>query len=657
MEDLSSIKSVDFGIYSPSEIEKISVCQIYLSKLTGPNTVYDERMGVLNNSKVCPQCEENYTKCVGHFGHIKLNYEIIHPLFYRIALSFLKCFCYKCSRFILCQDQFVMNSMNEDNNEKLFKVIVEKCEKNETCVHCLSQQPKFSLSPDNIIYISDGKTSKMPINDKEVKRVFENIVSEDVDFIKIDSSLTHPRSLIITNLLVIPPIARPYIIADNITCDDDLTIQYVEIIKCNNQLDKNNKITETKKQKFIQTLKFRIKCLFDNSQEKIKHTNGRPLKGIKKRLTGKEGQIRNNLMGKRVNRSARTVIGPDPTLKLTEIAVPQKMADILTYPVVVNKYNKEEIRKMLLENKVNFLIKKENEKSTKINLKYALYNKLNLLKSNEEKMEVVKKFEINVGDVIERKLKEGDIVLLNRQPTLHKGSMLAQTIKIIGKDCKTIRMNLAITKTFNADFDGDEMNIHVPSNLESETELRLLSSTDNNLISAQGSKPNIVIVQDALLGAYLMTSSDKKISKGNFYQLTMKSTLHDIVDRVEYVHKKYKQLGKEELCFTGKAAFSLLLPKTFCITSKDIVVKDGVLIEGFINKKQLGGSPQSFILLLNKEYSRDTAVDFINNIQFISNEWLMQNSFSIGIKDCRVTKSSEINKVIKKCFLEANICK
>ena len=658
MKDLSTIKSIDFGIFSPEEIEKLSVCAINISKLSGPNSIYDERMGVMDNSKICVQCERGYKECPGHFGHIKMNHQIIHPLYYRYTLSFLKCFCYKCSRVIINQEQFIINDLFDSDNEQMFKNIVDKCEKNEMCIHCMSQQPKFSLSTDNILFISDGKSAKIQIDDSEVKRVFDGIITDDIKFMGFNPDNFHPRNLIIQNLLVIPPIARPFIITNEVTCDDDLTIQYIEIIKCNNQLDKNNSLTENKKQKFIQTIKFRIKCLFDNSQEKIKHTNGRPLKGIKKRLAGKEGQIRNNLMGKRVNKSGRTVIGPDPTLKLTEIAVPKKMTENLSYPMMINRFNINDIYKILLTKKANFLIKNEDDgKTTRVNLKYALYNKMDLVSTIDEKMDVLKNFELNLGDVIERKLRDGDIVLLNRQPTLHKGSMLAKTIKIIGEDVKTIRMNLATTKTFNADFDGDEMNIHSPSNLEAEAELRFLSATNHNLISAQGSKPNIAIVQDALLGSYLMTKDDEQLEKGSFCDILMNVIFEFgdcVIEKMNYVHTKYEKFDKPELCYTGKALFSCILPKDFCYEKGKTVIKDGILLEGVINKKQLGSSQASFIMLLFKEYNEGVSVEFINNAQFIANAWLLQNGFSMSIKDCRVTKSSEIDNVTQKCFFEAN---
>ena len=193
------------------------------------------------------------------------------------------------------------------------------------------------------------------------------------------------------------------------------------------------------------TIKFRIKTLMNNSSGKAKHnTNQRPLKGIKERLTGKDGIIRNNLMGKRTNQSGRTVIGPDPTVRTDEMVIPEHIARILTMSETVNARNREYLEQLVNNNKANHIIKG----GTLIHIKYA-----SRVKNTEGGFDK-KYIRLNIGDVVERHLKNGDTVLLNRQPTLHKCSMLAK--KIIIRPHKTFRFSLASTKTFNADFDGDK---------------------------------------------------------------------------------------------------------------------------------------------------------------------------------------------------------
>jgi DNA-directed RNA polymerase beta' subunit len=319
---------------------------------------------------------------------------------------------------------------------------------------------------------------------------------------------------------------------------------------------------------------------YNNSAGKAKHpTNGRPIKGIKERITGKEGQIRNNLMGKRVEFSGRTVIGPDPTLKFGWMGIPGDIAKELTIPEMVTSFNKNYLSDIVNTDKANFIMKNGD---TRINLKYAMFRRgtellygdivirggkelvvsngnITLIEGDQVKRDgkiitkiiytKKKRIELANGDIVHRHLKDGDTVLLNRQPTLHKGSMMAMKIRVLKG--KTFRMNLATTKSFNADFDGDEMNIHVPQSLESRAELEGLSSAKHNIISAQASKPNIVIVQDSLLASYLMTKNDSILTKSQFFDISMhvetggKSLWSP--ERVQTIRNVLKMKGKSQV--------------------------------------------------------------------------------------------------------------
>lgn len=313
--DIKEIASINFGIYSQEEILNMSVCKIDNPKKTGYGSVYDPRMGNTDSNQNCETCGENALVCTGHFGYVELAEPIIHPLYYKRVISLLNCFCFKCYRLILTKDQIYLLKLNRAKGENRFLKIQEKITKVDICCHddCKSYQPKFKMSvAENTIYMTynyknKNKTSVV-VSTEEIKRVFDNISNEDVKLLGFDPKLTHPKNFIITYLPIIPPCDRPFVKADGNTCDDDITIQYIEIIKANNYLlelieeskEGQKEILETKKQKLISTIRFRILTTFNNSAGKAKHTtNGRPIKGIKERLTGKDGQLRNNLLGKR----------------------------------------------------------------------------------------------------------------------------------------------------------------------------------------------------------------------------------------------------------------------------------------------------------------------------------------------------------------------
>ena len=220
-------------------------------------------------------------------------------------------------------------------------------------------------------------------------------------------------------------------------------------------------------------------------------------------------------------------------------------------------------------------------------------------------------------------------------------------------------------------------NIHVPQSLEAQAELKMLSSTQCNIISSQASKPIIAIVQDSLLGAYKMTYENKRITKEQFFDITMKLEEYDskmVLDRIQHIRRILKQKGKKTQCFNGRGLMSLLFPLDFnyekknnCISDEPVVkIYRGVLYEGAFNKEIIGSSHNSIIQVLNKEYGSERASRFVDGIQFITNAWLLVNGFSVGIKDCLVSKElnsegvgkeQEIKDNVQKCFMESEVVK
>jgi len=475
------ISSIQFGILSPEEIIERAVCKVDNSKFTGANSVYDPRMGSMDSK--CLTCGLLPKECPGHSGYIELNCHILHPMFLRQITNFLKCLCVKCHRIVLSEEHLKLDGILKYQTDTRFEKIVEKMEKIDSCYYCKSPKPKIAFQQKTNDISMKFKDKKIVLKEIEIKHIFDHMLDEDVKILGFNSEFMHPKNLVISVLPVIPPRARPYVMADNVTCDDDITTQYVEIIKANKNLIDEN-ITESKRDKTHQTIIFRIKTMMNNGQGKARHTNGRPLKGIKERLSGKDGLIRSNLMGKRRDQSGRSVISADPTVRTDELVVPEKIAKNLTIPEMVCIYNKDYLQKLVDDGKANFVCK-DNGK-TKINLGYATFKKGTQLLwgdkiirngksinpfglNNKKPIELIegdvidrngeqitsiklaykKSYKIEIGDTVERQLKDGDILLFNRQPTLHRGSMLAKRIIIRGN--KTFRFNLASTKSFNAD--------------------------------------------------------------------------------------------------------------------------------------------------------------------------------------------------------------
>lgn len=333
MEYTKQVKTIVFGIASAEEIRNSSVCEVNDPRKMGYNTVYDPRMGTTDSTEICETCKENAEDCTGHFGHISLNVPIIHPLYYRRVLNFLMCICSMCYRFILVKDQLAIGGFLKYKNDTRFGKILEKVKKTEICCHsdCGKDHPKFRFTSSESkfykIYEEKNKNKiSVQLTTEEIQKIFDNVPDEDVVLMGFDPKLMHPRNLILTDIPVIPPCARPYVKADGKICDDDLTNQYIEIVKCNNSLAevinqseenkevsvldasetstrgrrKKAEVNETKRETIIANLRFRIQTTWNNTKKKAKHTtSNRVIKCIKQRLIGKEGLMRNNLLGKR----------------------------------------------------------------------------------------------------------------------------------------------------------------------------------------------------------------------------------------------------------------------------------------------------------------------------------------------------------------------
>ena len=733
---IREINSISFGIYSVPEIKRLSVCTITSTKKNPEaGTVYDPRMGAHGNSGLCETCNQDAINCPGHFGHIELDEPIPHPLYCKRIAMFLNCICFKCYRLMVSKDQLELDGIKCDStNTRRFTKIVDKVKKMDFCCRvddmdlgtlCSVTKDRIKYSPNDNIFLSINERGKdkqtTRISTDEIITVLSNLPDDDVRIMGFNPEYMHPKNLIILLLPVLPPIVRPYVKTDNKICDDDLTNQYIEIVKCNNLLQTKytrNSSNDIQRQRVISSIRFRILTTFNNGLGRAKQTtNGRPIKGIKERLTGKDGQIRNNMMGKRCDQTARTVIGPGPNLRLGELGFPRAMANVLTIPVRVTSFNIKNIQKLIDDGKIKTIIKPD--KTTVIDLKRfrrgtrlicgdkihrageiivvtepskQIIMECDQIERNSKMLTFVKppnrEYIINIGWVVNRHLTDGDFVLLNRQPTLHKASMMAMRVKLT--DTKNLQMNLSITKPFNADFDGDEMNIHVPQSLEAQVELKYLSYAQWNIISPQNGKPNMAIVQDSLLGSYKMTNGNVKIEKHHFmnivilydnppwnvtnkkciYSNTYITTNPEPIDvgyiqcRMNEIRYTLKQLGRKSQCYNGHGLISMFLPPNFNYEKRNdrsdeapvVRIKDGVFYEGVLDKSIIGSAYNSIYQVLNKEYNATVAAYFIDCIQYATNSFLLCQGFSVGLGDCLMqdpSKKQEVEDIIHRCYVEA----
>ena len=452
--EVGFVNGVQFGIYSPEVIRNKSVVNITCETLYDSNGdpkingLFDLRMGPIEARVDCKSCEQNYVTCPGHFGHIELPKPVFNLQFESDIVKILRCICIKCSRLLVNKDDKIIKNIiaitknnNKERFEKIFKIIqkVNKItcgaidKKNETLYDnggCGAIQPtKYDSKSFRLDYeiIAEWKDDNedIPLNITQklnaeiILAIFKRITEDDCLVMGFSPKWCLPSWLIITMLPVVPPSVRPSVRQYNSQrSEDDLTNNYYEIIKCTKMLKdvlaKNSSVSPEQIKHYNAQIQHRVITLFNNDIKGIPPINtrgGRPMKTLRQRLVGKEGRIRNNLMGKRVDFSARSVISADANLNIEDLGVPYKIAMNLTFPEVVNKININRLYKYVKNgNKVYPGAK--SIKRVKDGSQYMIMDK----DTNNETLEY--------GDTVNRHLINGDIVLFNRQPSLHKMSMM-----------------------------------------------------------------------------------------------------------------------------------------------------------------------------------------------------------------------------------------
>ena len=668
IETVKSIQGIKFSVWSPNEIRKYSVAEI-----TAPET-YDEdgmavqgglmdgRLGTLEPGQKCLTCGNTSARCPGHFGHIELAEPVLHIAFIDSIHKLLLATCRSCSR-IRISDEDLQKFLEIKSRKAAYTVIsqkripdeiLDKAKKAKECAHCGKLQYELIFTKPTIFIEKTelGESRLLPIT---IRERFSQITDNDLDLLGYDHTTARPEWFILQALPVPPVTVRPSIILETgIRSEDDLTHKMVDIIRVNQRL-KESKEAGTPPlivQDLVDLLQYHTTTYFDNEVSGIPqahHRSGRPLKTLTQRLKGKEGRFRGSLSGKRVDFSSRTVISPDPNLDLAEVGVPESIAKKLTIPEIVTDWNIEKLKKLVINGPdkypgVNYILRPD---GVKIRLDFV-----------EDRSIIADSLE--AGYLVERHLLDGDIVLFNRQPSLHQMSIMGHHVRVLPG--KTFRLHPSVCPPYNADFDGDEMNLHVPQSEESRAEALLLMRVQEQLISPRFGGPIIGALRDFITGAYLLTKDDTILSTQEFYNYAMLGDYQG-----ELPEPKIK--NKDGSFFTGKQLFSIFLPSdfNFIMTSKwskgtkkvekDVVIKNGELVSGVIDKASIGAEePESVLHRIAKDYGNEHAKKFLNSILIIIKQYITDYGFSYGYSDLELSEKdreailNDINETYNKVY-------
>ena len=687
------IDAIRFGLLSPDEVRRLSVVE------TGTSDTYDEdgapisgglmdqRLGTLEPRQRCRTCGNISINCPGHFGHIELAVPVIHVEFAKPIYKVLSSTCRACGSILLAEElrDKLLARRNEDfrlfgkvSDETTAEILkqAKKYKRHKECPTCGMVQNIVKFAKPTTFHevekegFEEVEIEKTEIEEEITRRLtpnmirewFERISNEDLELLDFAPRVARPEWMILQVLPVPPVDVRPSIILESgIRAEDDLTHKLVDIIRINQRLRENIEAGAPTLiiEDLSELLQYHVTTYFNNEVSGIppaRHRSGRTLKSLAQRLKGKEGRFRGNLSGKRVDYSARTVISPDPNLDINQVGVPVHIATKLSVPEVVNERNLDVMKKLVLNGPHQhpgalYIIRQDQKR---IRLEFVT-DRSTIAESLES------------GFIIERHLKDGDIALFNRQPSLHRMSIMAHRVKVL--PYKTFRLHLTVCPPYNADFDGDEMNLHIPQSKEAQTEARLLMQVQDQILSPRYGAPIIGASKDFISGSYLLTRKDTYLSA---------SEVGKIIAYTDYKGEipNPSKIDPEPM-WTGKEVFSLFLPQDFSFVTRAnicehcpeckqdaceydayVMIQRGKLLRGVIDKNSIGAEKADTIFhRIIKDYGTNVGHDFLNSISKLINGFLTVRGFTYSLDELELAEREikSINRVMRS--MEKNVSK
>ncbi len=643
------IDDISFGVSSPKDILKQSVVKVITPEIYDKygfpveGGLMDMRMGVIEPGLSCKTCGQSYKNCEGHFGNLELARPVLNVNFIDEILLVLNLTCQDCHRVLISEDKIestvselakAKEELGVEKYVKYYSKFVSNLKKTKVCPHCECEQEPIKLDKSSVFVFTQGEKKRLLTT--EIRFRFENIPDSDLPILNLYNS--RPEWLLLT-VMPIPPVSMRSTITlqSGQRSEDDLTHKLTDIVRTNQRLHEHLLVgvPEAIIEDVWDLLQYHISTFMDNTVAGLppaRHRNGDTLKSVAERIKGKKGIIRNNLIGKRVNYSARTVISPDPRLKLNEVGVPIQIATKLTVPENVTENNIEYLKELLKNGPenypgANYLVTKNGSKKS-VSLDY---------------IDVLLE-EIEPGYVVERHLLDGDSIIFNRQPSLHKLSMMGHVVKVL--PIKTFAINPGVCEPYNADFDGDEMNLHMPQTLEARQEVEQLMDVKHQLISPASGSTVIGCIQDSIAGLYLLTQDSVEYSKEDAVEILFASGFKNL-SKMNFGDK-----------VSGKDIFSVILPENlnFIGSSKmgEVIIENGRLIKGIIDKKTVGSGGGVLLRHLHKNYGADSVLEMVSHMFQLGIQILKREGLTVSMGDFDVPKEveDEVEKINDKVFKE-----
>ena len=670
-EEIKKIDKIEFSIFKNKDVKLysavsndpfgINLAESYESFEPKKGGLVDLRLGTCDIYLPCSTCGQNNNDCPGHFGHTELASPVFHIGFLPHLKNILQCICLKCSNILVEKTDSHFKKALLKKSEHRFKEIKLLTKSVNYCFHCgvpvptikreIKESGTIKIMIERDVNNEDNKEStdnqfgikkiKESLSPRDCYDILRNVSDNDCYLLGFNPQVQRLEDLIITIFPIPPVILRPTAKVDfmsSATLEDGLTKKISDIIVTNKrvrQLMEKETIsndTSTFNQDFFNLLQYHVATYFDNESVSLPKTEfktgGRLIKSISARIKGKAGRVRSNLMGKRVNFSARSVITSDPYIDIDQVGISKKIAMELTIPEEVTPFNIKYLTRLIKNGKevypgANFVLRLNyRDGKPEVQHIYLKYRK--------------KDIRLKLGDVVERHSIDGDYVLFNRQPTLHKPSMMGHKIQVIDNDeLNTFRMNVSVCKPYNADFDGDEMNIHLAQSVQARNELKRIANVQFQIVGVKNSSPIIGCQQDTLSGAYMLTESNVKIMGYEIANILCNTTSET----------KFKiEMNKE---YSGHDIFSHIIPEGINIVKKNLEIENGKLISGHLDDSSLSFAKNSIIHFIWDKFGPNKTRRFIDDSQRLILNYLLLRGQTVGYGDT-IIESKDMNQKISQ---------
>ncbi|CAH8459699.1 unnamed protein product [Dicrocoelium dendriticum] len=698
------VSSIRFQLCNEGDIKQFSHVQVLKCLLYGEGQnnrkaleygLLDPKLGANKRDEICVTCGLDYQTCIGHWGHFDLPVPIYHVGYSWHIVKILQSICKNCSRVMLQKahrDKLLSTCSNPSleyiHKKQLRKAVHKLASKTRVCPYCNAINGFVTKGPNLSCVIHDVfRYAKAKLDDyltefsgvlsenadlapllrkgleiirpSKALQLFSKIPEEDLPLLLMPSGstwVTTPKDLIVRRVPVAPSAIRPSVVSEvrSGTNEDDLTQMYQWILAQAATLEED--ISEVDQIACLDNLHAEFARMINSQQSGLPPVQDHKfMRGLLQRLSGKHGRFRGNLLGKRTNYTARTVISPDPNLHIDEVCVPDHCAKLLTYPARVTPFNLEFMRTLVLNG--------PNDYPGALFVSYRLRGEQKRQAEASGGSDTIKRFlapararedvarHLQPGDVVERHLIDGDIILFNRQPSLHRVSI--QAFKAVVKPLRTFRFNPCCCNPFNADFDGDEMNVHLPQTEAARAEAKHLMMSVNNIVSPKNGEPLISPIQDLLTATHLLTLKDVFFNRDQACHLAAQIVAGDHLSRPIRLPKP--AIMWPVRLWTGKQLFGLIIsphPSTgirinlrvptkslysshgeeMCPNDGFVLIYNSELLAGCMDKKLLGGGSKSSIFYtLLRDYGSNACADAMWRLGRIALFYLAHRGFSIGL--------------------------